>query len=223
MSDFQKNAIDADVRPQSVAEDQISEANVSHDMWEWDDPNEATPTLTLRSPWILAADAVAPIADADISTKKYVDDTVGAVAAITPAGGELTITGDVNIAGDLFGPSGKVYDTGWINRSDWTNVHLGSDTTLNLDSNVTHSFNAPLSDLLVKVYWSSDGTDANSMEIIYQADAATNYGYGIIVVDNNNIKVQTTTNGIAFITDAGGVDYLTNDNGYYKVKVWCLE
>ena len=27
----------------------------------------------------------------------------------------------------------RSYDTGWINRSDWTNVHLGSNTTKNVD------------------------------------------------------------------------------------------
>ena len=51
MSDFNKSAIDADIRPHSITEDQLSSDNVSHDMWEWDDPGDATPVLHLRDDW----------------------------------------------------------------------------------------------------------------------------------------------------------------------------
>ena len=60
MSDFNKNAIDADLRPTSVTEDQLSGDNLSHDMWEWDSPAEAggNPDLILRDAWnlVLGAD-----------------------------------------------------------------------------------------------------------------------------------------------------------------------
>ena len=49
-----KNALSADVRAKSVAEDQLSEDNSSHDLWEWDLPTAATPALSLRSGWDLS-------------------------------------------------------------------------------------------------------------------------------------------------------------------------
>lgn len=115
------------------------------------------------------------------------------------------------------------YDTGWINRSDWTNVHLGSNTTKNADSNVTHNLNAPLSNLLVKVFISTDGVDTNSFEVHYGNDnPAAMMGYIVYAVDNNNIKVQTGAGGISAITDAGAALNIDAEDWYYKVKVWYL-
>jgi hypothetical protein len=114
------------------------------------------------------------------------------------------------------------YKTGWINRSDWTNVHLGSDTTLNADSNITHNLNAPLSKLLVKLFISTDGTDANSFEVTLYGGTAANYGITVYEVDNNNIRVQTAAAGIIYIDDASAHQIIDTENWYYKVKVWYL-
>ena len=117
------------------------------------------------------------------------------------------------------------YDTVWINRSDWTNVHLGSNTTLNTDSNATHNLNAPLANLLVKLFISTDGTDANSFEILLNdfSTAGTGYyGVAIYQVDNNNIKVQTAIGGITLTQDDGTMVAIDTDNWYYKVKIWYL-
>ena len=114
------------------------------------------------------------------------------------------------------------YDTGWISRSDWTNVHLGSSTTKNADSNVTHNLNAPLSELLVKVFISTDGTDANSFEILPISDTAADFGATIFQVDLNNIKVQTNGNGPIYCNDAGTNVQIDTENWYYKIKVWRL-
>ena len=118
------------------------------------------------------------------------------------------------------------YDTGWINRSDWTNVHLGSNTTLNTDSNVTHSLNAPLANLLVKLFISTDGTDANSYEIPLTVEflAAGNAAYGCIAfaVDNNNLLLQTGSVGILDLNTSGVATVIDTENYYYKVKVWYL-
>lgn len=115
------------------------------------------------------------------------------------------------------------YDTGWINRSDWTNVHLGSDTTLNTDSNVTHNLNAPLSDLLVKLYISTDGTDANSFELMYYTDnSATQTGYEVFAVDNNNVLVHTAVGGLRFIDAGGAGQILDAEDYYYKIKIYYL-
>ena len=112
------------------------------------------------------------------------------------------------------------YDTGWINRTDWTNVHLGSDTTLNTDSYVNHNLNAPLSNLLVKLFVSTDGTDANSFEVLPGNGATDTVGIVILAVDNNNVKVQTATNGIYVTVDAGSGLVIDTENYYYKVKVF---
>ena len=112
------------------------------------------------------------------------------------------------------------YDTGWINCSDWTNRHLGSNTTLNTDSNVTHGLNAPLSNLLVELILSTDGTDANSLKLLGNDGG---YQWTIYQIDLNNIKIQTGVNGLYQLSDAtGGGVAIDTENWYYKVKVYFL-
>ena len=116
------------------------------------------------------------------------------------------------------------YDTGWINRSDWTNVHMGSDATKNADSDVTHGLGAPLSDLLVKVLVSSDGADANSFEVVSASEATTAHlGLTIEGGDNNNITVQTGTNGIMYISSNGSGQAVDIEDWYYKIIVYKLK
>lgn len=115
----------------------------------------------------------------------------------------------------------NVYQTDWINRSDWTNVHIGSDDTKNTDSYVTHGLGVPLSRLLIKLLISTNGTDANSFEILYAGDsgASNNFGYVAHSVDNNNFILQSGTNGF-FYLDANGVRHvIDNEDWYYKIVV----
>ena len=117
------------------------------------------------------------------------------------------------------------YDTGWINRTDWTNVHLGSNTTLNTDSNVTHNLNAPLSNLLVKVFVSTDGTDANSFEVgtaVFNDATSRSVNFTTYQIDLNNIKIQTGLSGLYYQIDDGTIILLDNENYYYKAKVYFL-
>ena len=188
----------------------------------------------------------------------------------------------------------EVFDTGWISRGDWTNVHMGcihldydnlagaftvgatvtggatgdtgviisdSGTTLvlsdvtsggifannegltddatgvtalvnepagsarNQDQDVTHDFNVPLSDLLVKVLISSDGTDANSFEPNIQLSdnpVATSFGITFQSVDDNNIIVQTGLSGIAYVGPIGITTSVVAQDWYYKIKVFKL-
>ncbi|KKK58223.1 hypothetical protein LCGC14_3046620, partial [marine sediment metagenome] len=186
------------------------------------------------------------------------------------------------------------YDTGWINRSDWTNVHMGSaivdydnlsgtftvgeviteatsgntgiitaDTgsvltlkdvtgtgvfidgreltgsdsgatadvnvsTKNTDENVVHGLNAPLSDLLVKVMISTDGTDANSFELVDTGfdtamSANTTVGLSILAVDNDNVRVQTAIQGFLRIKDDGTRETVGSSDYYYKIVVYKLK
>ena len=112
------------------------------------------------------------------------------------------------------------YETAYINRSDWTNVHPGTDDTLNVDSNVTHNLDAPYSDLIIKIIFSTDGTDANSFEArIYEHDNATLLGLTFYGVDNNNIQIQTAAAGIPYIVANGTGAVLDDENWYYKIVV----
>ena len=139
---------------------------------------------------------VDPTTDQEAATKKYVDDNAGVLTSS--------------------------YDTGWINRSDWTNVHMGTNTTLNTDSNVTHSLGVPLSDLLVRVLISTDGTDANSFEIQQATSTSNSLGVMTYAVDNDNVLVQTGSIGVIRLTGAGVSDGITTDDWYYKIKVYKL-
>jgi hypothetical protein len=110
----------------------------------------------------------------------------------------------------------------WLPRSDWTNVHLGSSTTKNADSDVAHNLNAPLKDLYVELVISStdgDNADANSFKATEMIDD-THRGYEILQVDNNNIKIQTGSGGMTYLSDAGSMTVLDNEDWFYKPKVW---
>ncbi len=116
-------------------------------------------------------------------------------------------------------------EMGGAGVADWTNVHLGNDPTDRTD-NLNHGLNAPLSDLLVKVLISTDGTDANSFEIgrenFSDVGATEEWNYTIYAVDNNNIKIQTGTKGCIYIDDNGIGQGLDVENWHYKIKVWKL-
>ena len=112
------------------------------------------------------------------------------------------------------------YDTGWINRTDWTNVHLGSNTTLNTDSNVTHNLNTTIDKLLIKVFVSTDGTDANAFELL--GFEYGNLGWMPYYVDANNILIQTGSSGCSYLDSAGTATILDTENWYYKIKVYFL-
>ena len=123
------------------------------------------------------------------------------------------------------GPGGGLgevnFDTGWISRSDWTNTHLGSDTTKNTDSNIHHYINQSITNLLVKVLISPDGTDGNSIEIS-NTSKHPGGGYTIYQVDYANLKVQTNSNGIPITADDGSVTVIDTEDWYYRVKVYRL-
>jgi len=122
----------------------------------------------------------------------------------------------------------EMYETPWINRSDWTNVHLGSTITKDTDSNLVHNLNAPLSDLMVKVLISTDGTDANSFELVDTGfdtaiSANTTVGLSILAVDNDNVRVQTAIQGFLRIKDDGTRETVGSSDYYYKIVVYKLK
>lgn len=111
------------------------------------------------------------------------------------------------------------HKTPWINRSDWTNVHMGDNTTKNVDSNVNHGFGVGLDDLDIQVLISTDGTDSNSFEIYKSSNAAVNTGINLNYIDDNNIEVQTGTGGLLYTTTSGASAQITTLDWYYKIIV----
>lgn len=158
------------------------------------------------------------------------------------AGDVLTLQGILNTAGDTAQIFGTVatrmarmyyellnayvpiniesYDTGWIICNDWTNQHLGTI----VGGNVAHNLGTPLTNLIVKIYVSSDGTEANAIEIpgwIY-AGGVTTYGVETHAVDNDNLLVQTGASGVDYVQDASGQATLVPNGWRYKIKVYRL-
>jgi len=120
------------------------------------------------------------------------------------------------------GPEDINSDSGWISRSDWTNAHLGSDTTKNVDSNMNHHMVQPLINLLVKVSISPDGTDNNSMEVLNTGKHPRG-GYTLYQVNLGNIRIQTNDNGIPITADDGSVTFIDTEDWYYRIKVYRLD
>ncbi len=105
------------------------------------------------------------------------------------------------------------YETAYININDWTNAELA----------VAHNLNIPLSNLIIQLVISTDGTDANSFMIIDNVRIVQSgdnvYGLSIFQVDLNNIKIQTATNGIRYIADDGTQIVIAVQNWHYKIVV----
>lgn len=107
------------------------------------------------------------------------------------------------------------YETGWIACSDWTNQLLG-DT---VSSNVAHNLDADLSDMIVKVMVSTDGSDGNSFEIRAAQSGTATVGFQINQVDNNTIQVVTSFNGVSILDGTNNVITLDTESWFYKIKV----
>jgi len=72
---------------------------------------------------------------------------------------------------------------------------------------------------LIKLLISTDGTETNSFEVPWVADPNSGYGLTIYYVDNNNIKIQTYSNGLLYVTDIGGGTAINNQNWYYNIVI----
>jgi hypothetical protein len=111
----------------------------------------------------------------------------------------------------------RSYNTGWITRSDFTNVNMGSSTSKDADSNLNHNLNTSVENLAVKMFIGTSASFPASFELMYHIwvdSGSNNYGVDIIPVDNNNVKVQTTGSGVHYVNDVGasvtpttGTDY----------------
>ena len=109
------------------------------------------------------------------------------------------------------------YDTGWIANSDWTNAEF----------TINHNLGDVLPGLIVKVFFSSDGTDVNAQEVksatleLSSSPAATiRAGVFILSVDDNSVKLQTGAEGVYVVGASGSFTLLDTEAWYYRVLVY---
>jgi hypothetical protein len=139
------------------------------------------------------------------------EDADGNLYLVPASGKEVVVKGAFRVG------EGE-HDTGWVACSSWTNQHLG-DT---LGGNVNHGLSKTLDQLDVKVFVSTDGTDANASELgtqVLSINAVNSYGYQTYYVDSDNIKVQTGEHGVIYIPDNGTAFVVNNESYYYRVIV----
>lgn len=125
--------------------------------------------------------------------------TVGALTADT-----------LSLNGRTFdGSAAYSYDTGWVANSDWTNAEF----------TIPHSLDAPLSELVVNFFISTDGTEENT----YTVDASgydSNIGLKIYAINDNSFKYQTGSSGINSIDNSGNSYTITSSSYYYRCVVY---
>lgn len=107
----------------------------------------------------------------------------------------------------------KTYNTGW------TQAGSGFEDK---EFVATHNLNENLSDLIVKFFVSSDGSEANAIEIMSASNEASTQVQGVSFYQNsvNEIKVQTGDDGFRYVADDGTVPILDSETWYWKVKVY---
>lgn len=118
----------------------------------------------------------------------------------------------------------RFFDSGWIPRSDWTNVHLGTGAAKNVDADCEHGLNLPLAFLDVELFLSEDGSDAGTLLHLLDArDSASpaNNTTGIRVdqASSDSLLLQTGAQGIASLDAAGAAFTVDTENWFYRIIV----
>lgn len=111
------------------------------------------------------------------------------------------------------------YATGFINRSDWTNVHLGTNASLNTDSDIEHALNIDLRQLSIRLFMSTDGTEANSFEVYYAVKEVSSQeiGWTLYQADKDSITFQTASAGFRRVEANGTTTEILAQSWYYKI------
>lgn len=141
------------------------------------------------------------------------DDNVGQTPGSAPLWWEEVRTGGGTTEYDVITAK---YDTGWVANSDWTNAEF----------TIAHNLGKPLHDLIVKFYISTDGTDANAFEILFNGyngsdTTGESYGCTVFATDDNSFYLNTGQTGILYTSDAGTNSVLQGaSSAYYRVVVY---
>lgn len=118
------------------------------------------------------------------------------------------------------------YDTGWIGRDDWTNVHIGSGVATNVNSVLLHNLGARIQDLDVEVYLQRTALnevddDFHVMLSANLGDNVANLGLQIHGADppKTGFILQTGSAGMQVIVAAGTISTVATAAGWYRVVV----
>ena len=105
----------------------------------------------------------------------------------------------------------------WVANNDWTDAELTA----------THKLGAPLSDLVVKFFVSTDGTETGAFEIFPQGQntgyAAGDYGFTLFAIDDDSLKIEMAKKGILYTNETGSQIIIAAQAWYYKVAVYRLK
>lgn len=104
------------------------------------------------------------------------------------------------------------YTTGWILATSWTSKTLGDS----FNGTVSHNFNKGITELDVKVFVSSAGSDATAYELINNPQE--NYGITITQTSSNVLTITTGASGVTYVS--AGTVTVVPDSWYYKVIVY---
>lgn len=100
--------------------------------------------------------------------------------------------------------------TGWVANSDWTDRSFA----------INHALSAGLSEIDIKFFISTDGTEDNAFEIRkFESNASGVTGFTVFAVDANNVLIRIATGGLYFVNSAGTSQLIDNEAWYYKVVV----
>jgi len=104
------------------------------------------------------------------------------------------------------------YDTGWVNRTDWTDKQI----------TIAHNLGFNISDLDIQIVFSSDGTDGNAVKEgifgrVYASATPINQHLGVsyFEINTNSLTLQTAVDGVRFIGAAGNEIVLGSSTSYY--------
>ena len=116
------------------------------------------------------------------------------------------------------------FDSGWIPRSDWTNVHLGNGAAKNVDSLMVHGLNLPMAYLHVRVLVDADGTDGAANEMLAGSRdqaVASDESIGLRASQNgpDAVELQTGVQGMFRLDSAGLVSLMDTEDWFYRVII----
>ena len=111
------------------------------------------------------------------------------------------------------------FTTGWINRSDWTSVGIGSSTTKDVDSNCNHKMNATIGELRCQMMINSSASDTACWIVNGPANTANDRGCTVHSVDADNCKFFTGVLGIPFVNTGGSATNMSSEDWYYKLAI----
>lgn len=147
-----------------------------------------------------------------LNTGIVIADSGGAGASGTLTIWRITGTGiwtnDRVITGQISGVTANVNNAG---------------TTKNIDTNFYHGFIKNIRELTYSLYWSSDGTENNAVDISKgnitrdtNPGSQQNLGLQFQQVDTNNILIQTADTILAYLSTSGAASSVGGADDFYR-------